>query len=157
MNEEFNDAAIFGDFEKVNRFLKEDSSILKATDEYGFTVLHNVVGEHYFEMVELLIKNGADVNAQNDEGITPLHLAAYRETAEILIKYGAKVEIESTRGETPLYIHTSEQDGYDVMIVLLENGASPNHKNERGERPIDVARLRNEADKVDLLEKYINE
>ncbi len=154
MNEEFNDAAVFGDVEKVNRILEKDSSILSKKDEYGFTVLHNVVGEHYFEIVELLIEHGADVNAQNDEGIAPLHLAAYPETAEILIKRGARVEIESTRGETPLYVHASEQDGFDVLVVLLENGASPNRKNGRGETPIDAARSIGDVDKVELLDKY---
>lgn len=156
-NEEFNDAAIFGDFEKVNRFLKQDSSIVKAADEYGFTVLHNAVGEHYFEMIELLIKNGADVNAQNDEGIAPLHLASYSETAQILIQSGADIDIKSNKGETPLYLMAAEQDGFEVMVVLLENGANPKLKNSRGETALEAALLRGETDKVNLIKKYTND
>lgn len=154
---EFRNAAIYGNVEKVTRFLKEDLSLIKVTDKYGFTVLHEVVGEHYHEMVELLINNGADVNAQNDEGIAPLHLAAYGKNAKLLIDKGAKVNIESDIGETPLYVQASEEGGFEVMIVLLENGADPNHKNIRGKTPMDTARLRGELDKVELMKKYISE
>ena len=157
MNEEFRNAAIFGDFEKVTRFIKEDSSILSLKDKYGFTVLHDVVGEHYFKMVKLLIESGADVNAQNEDGISPLHLAAYGETVNILIKNGSKIELENTRGETPLYIAASEQDGIDVIAALLDNGANPMHKNTDGVTPIDAARLRGEDDKVKLMNKYIRD
>ena len=157
MNEEFRDAAIYGDFEAVSRFLKEDPDIVNFKDKYGFTVLHEVVGEHYFEMVELLIASGADVNAQNDEGIAPLHLAAYGETVKILIESGAKINIKSTNSETPLYLMASEQDGLDSMVVLLESGADPNIKNSDGETAIEAALSRGESDKVELIRKYIND
>lgn len=157
MNEEFRKAVIYGDFEAVNHFLRDDPTIVNLKDEYGFTVLHDAVGEHYFKMVELLIESGADVNAQNDHGIAPLHLAAYGETAEILIKSGAEVDIQSIRGETPLYLMSSEQDGFDVMVVLLENGANPNLKNAIQQTAIEAALLRGETDKVELIKKYIDD
>lgn len=156
MYEEFNDVAVFGEIDKVNELLEGDNSLVNAKDEYGFTVLHNVVGEHNFDMVELLVQKGADVNAQNDEGIAPPHLAAYAENAKILIKNGAKVDIESNLNETPLYVATTEHEDIDVMEVLLENGANPNHKNVRGETPYDAAKLMGYTEKVALIEKYEN-
>ena len=47
------------------------------------------------EIVELLIANGADVNAKNNCGKTPLDWAAgKKETANLLRKHGGKTELE---------------------------------------------------------------
>ena len=50
--------------------------------------------------MDLLIKKGADVNAQNKESLTPLHCAAgkaHMDVMEVLIKHGAKVSREGVR------------------------------------------------------------
>lgn len=47
--------------------------------------------------VELLIKKGADVNAENKGSLTPLHCAAskaHMDVMEVLIKHGARVSRE---------------------------------------------------------------
>ena len=56
------------------------------------------------EAVKQAIAAGADVNAKDDEGLTPLHYAAYyshKETVELLITEGADLNAKSY-GETPL-------------------------------------------------------
>jgi len=60
------------------------------------------------EIAELLIAAGADVNAKNDNGWTPLHNAAgnNKEVVELLIAKGAdlnaKVKGGDHKGATPL-------------------------------------------------------
>jgi ankyrin repeat protein len=58
------------------------------------------------EITELLIAEGADVNAQdNDAGWAPLHAAArkgLKEVVEPLIAAGADVNAKNDGGETPL-------------------------------------------------------
>jgi ankyrin repeat protein len=59
----------------------------------GATPLHLVVFRGNKELVELLIQNGADVNAIGDQGETPLGLAKqleHSEIVELLQKHGAK-------------------------------------------------------------------
>jgi len=66
----------------------------KAIDRRrGTTPLHLVVFRGNKDLVELLIQNGADVNAKSGQGETPLALAEQREHREIvklLQKHGAK-------------------------------------------------------------------
>lgn len=65
-------------------------------------------GEHP-NRIQLLIKHGADVNAQNPNGISALHSAAkagYISVIKLLIEAGAQVGIKNKSGKTP----------YDISI-----------------------------------------
>ena len=62
-------------------------------------------------IVELLVERGLDVNAQNCDGNTPLHLAMspfQREVAKYLVDSGADPEIKNWKGISP---HKMVQDG----------------------------------------------
>ena len=65
-----------------------DRALLNAAT--GKTSLSN---EEYIEAVKKALADGADVNAKNDIGGTPLHHAAFRgktKIADLLRKYGGK-------------------------------------------------------------------
>jgi ankyrin repeat protein len=151
---EIYDAAIYGDFSQVEQLLKQDPGLVNKTDEYGFTPLHGVVGEHYFDMARLLIGKGANVNARNDSGTTPLHLAAYPEMAEILVTSGAVIEARDSRGYTPLHAATEHPELIDVMEELLRLGADVNAKSRSGLTPLGIAKSREEDEKIELLKSY---
>ena len=57
--------------------------------------------------VERALACGADVNAKNDHGGTPLHYAAYRNdnsaVIEALLEAGADVNAKNDDGNTPLH------------------------------------------------------
>ena len=62
-------------------------------NRFGITPLHHAARWGHKKMVELLIEKGADVNAKEDDGDTPLDLAISRnrtETADLLRKHGGK-------------------------------------------------------------------
>jgi len=68
----------------------------------GGTPLHYAVGEGRNEIAKLLIAKGANVNAKDGNGSTPLHYANTKEIAEPLIAEGANVNAKNKDGKTPL-------------------------------------------------------
>ena len=69
---------------------------------------------------ERAILAGANVNAKDDQGTTPLLRAAYfghKEIAELLIANGANVNSKSKYGKTPLdlVVDESRKETYDLL------------------------------------------
>lgn len=152
---DFYDAAVYGEMDKVKAMLKKNPSLVNVKGKWGFAALHGVAGEDQLEMLKFLISKGAKVDIQNDEGISPLHLAALPKAVQILVNNKAKINILDIRGNTPLHTHAAHFEGYDCMKALLELGAKPNLKNKQGETPSDFATSRKEISKVILLQQYI--
>ena len=72
-------------------------------------------------VLEYLIAQGADLNAANRSGFTPLHHAVENnavEAAQLLLQAGADKTIPTKRGVLP--IDTAKQNGNKVLVKLLE-------------------------------------
>ena len=91
-------------------------------------LLHFVSNYGHKDIVELLIKAGAEVNVQCKFGNTPLHYASmdgHTECIELLIKAGADVNIQDSDGWTVL--HFASYGGYkDIVDLLIKAGANVN-------------------------------
>ena len=77
---------------------------MNATDKKGNTPLHCVRDS---TVAESLLDNAADVHHTNDDGDTPLHLAAWHgelDIAKLLIQKEAAVDRRNNFGETPLFL-----------------------------------------------------
>ena len=86
------------------------------------------------------LAKGADVNRQDEMGVTPLSWAAMAgraEAVELLINQGAKVNGKNRDGTTPL--HGSAFLGRtEIVKLLIKNKADVNFRNTAGETPLAV-------------------
>src|SRR5437868_11729831 len=88
---DFFDAVTLGDHATARAMLAADPALARAADALGFTALHVLGTEDDPVMAELLLAAGADVNARNDLGMTPLHIAQHASLVEVLVGHGADV------------------------------------------------------------------
>ena len=68
-----------------------------------------------------MIESGADVNAKDVSGTTPLHFACQEgqlKVVQLLVRRGANAEAESKRGKTPLDL-ACEGNHLDVVFALV--------------------------------------
>jgi ankyrin repeat protein len=80
--------------------------------------------------VEILISHGADVNAKNEMGMTPLHGACkkgFYDIAELLIEQGAEVGLFHQRDATPLHL-ACRAGSLELVELLMVHGADINAK-----------------------------
>ena len=111
------------------------------------------------EVIRLLLKAGADVNAKDEYGNTPLHPAAAGSTPEVisvLLKAGADVNAKDDEwGSTPLHNAALQNENPEVMSVLLKAGADVNAKDDEwGNTPLyDAARANENPEVISVLLK----
>jgi ankyrin repeat protein len=117
----------------------------KNLDSGGFTPLLYAIRENCMACMEVLIRNGADIDLPDPDGVSPLHVAimnANWDLARQLIAAGADVNQWDTFGEAPLFTIVgqysrldggrgsidplNQTDGMTILRMLLERGADPN-------------------------------
>lgn len=125
----------------------------------GLTPLHLCAQEDCVEVAKILVRNGADANAvtkvcinffltllslrNNDcviiflivfpyqAGYTPLHIASHfgqLNMVRFLLSQKVKIDAATSTGYTSLH-QAAQQGNSAIVAVLLDNGASPNSKN----------------------------
>ena len=85
------------------------------------------------------LDNGADVNAKNDDGDTPLHRAAYNNAAEVaklLIDKGAEVNAKNKISGGRLCMRAANYKAAEVAKLLIDKGAEVNAKDKDGNTPL---------------------
>jgi ankyrin repeat protein len=92
----------------------------------------------FIECLRLLAKAGANVNARDENGNTPLHDPASADFAAELLKLGANVNARNYDGQTPLH-RAVEDVSYEVVKLLLSKGAETNAQDKNGRTPMSLA------------------
>ncbi|XP_076435297.1 uncharacterized protein LOC143275206 [Babylonia areolata] len=90
------------------------------------------------DITRLLLRAGADVNAKDSAGCTPLMWAVtggHTNTAKLLMEHGADVNTKDCGGWTPL-MRAVTGGHTDTAKLLLEHGADVNTKDSAGCTPL---------------------
>ena len=100
-------------------------------DTFGNTPLHDAAFHGAAEVAAVLLGAGADADAVNDDGRTPLHKAAAgkagagsERVARLLLRHGADANRACRAGRTPLHI-ASFKGRWALVSLLIAGGADP--------------------------------
>jgi hypothetical protein len=144
-------AAESGNPDMVSEILRHHPK-LEMQDRKGRTAIfaageyrYGVEGGPRVECVRLLAQAGANVNARDNEGNTPLHETFLTDVEEELLKLGADVNARNKDGETPIFTTVDN----DAIPLFIEHGADLTIRNNKGKTVIEAAKekgpLRQEA------------
>ncbi len=141
-----------GDLAGVQALVDGNPSLLNDRDpRQQNTPLHEAANRGRTEIVSYLLSKGADPNAQNVSGETPLHMAANMEIARLMIKAGANVNAEDNDGRPPLLsILEKKSASIDMIQLLLDSGAKANATDAKGATALHLC---SDPDLVELFVK----
>ena len=96
------------------------------------------------KMVQKMIDSGADANAKDEWGFTPLHFAAaFNDDPDIisaLVDAGAQLNARDREwGATALHWAAWSNDNPGIIIALVDGGADPNARDARQSTPLHAA------------------
>jgi hemoglobin len=130
----------------VREKLAADPRLAHARYTYGRTLLHETAGDGSLEIVEHLLALGADPNATDRYGHTPLYSAGNAvkiqhgaEVVRALVRAGANPNLQD-RVKRCTALHMAARRGnVEVAEALLECGGSPEIVDIRGDTPLQRA------------------
>jgi ankyrin repeat protein len=144
-------AAESGNPDMVREILRYHPAI-EARDREGKTAMFGAGESRYndkdgarVEIVRMLANAGANVNARDNDGDTPLHGIFLTDVEEELLKLGADVNTKNKDGETPIFTNVDN----DSVALFIKYGADLNIRDNKGRTVMDAAKeegpLREEA------------
>ena len=155
MKNDIKEGILKGDLKVINEAIDNgyDFNIL---DEYGRTILYDLIVDGYEEAVELVSSSNVNlVNTKDKEGKSPLHLAVIHFKINIvnkLIFLGAEIDSKDLNGNTPLSDAVFYSEGKpDVILILMKNHANPDIENEYGMSPRELAESISNFDVTEFL------
>ena len=151
------------DINYFENIFKNSKSIINNKTKDGDTLLHNMVFFGCYEIVELLLKNGAHIDAEDTDKQIPLHRSIFLSDVRIfylLLKNSnhtlEELNHQDKDGNTPLHLAILIKN-YMIIKNLLKSGADPYILNTANIIPLDLAKDKNtDFDKniIRIFKKY---
>jgi ankyrin repeat protein len=134
--------------------VERDRSCVRLRGSRGQTLLHDAAMAGDAELAAVLIRSGADPDAREAEGHTPLYRASTGDVARVLLAAGATADVASgpTRGTA---LHQAARRGHvSVAQALLDHGTAVDARDAKGETPLRRAVNCRQPQIVRLLVRY---
>ena len=122
----------------------------------GPTSLMLAISCESIQAIRALMGVGADVEAVNERGWTPLMVAAYNNAPNIVVmlldEFKARREaVDYDKGWTALF-HAVDGDSIEALKVLVGRGASVTATDKEGKTPLDRAQEKGSKTMIELLD-----
>jgi ankyrin repeat protein len=133
--------AAAGNLSAVRALLDAAPERVDQRDSNGETPLHHAVRRGQYEVMRMLAKRGADVNARSEGDVAPIHVAAiagHAQAVDWMLERGVAIECPDEAGATPLH-YAAHGGQEEVITLLLERGADPQLRDGDGLSAADVA------------------
>ncbi|KAK3104710.1 hypothetical protein FSP39_008391 [Pinctada imbricata] len=128
-------AALNGHKDVTNVLLTQGHASLEIRNNRQQTPLLLAVSQGHIPIIELLVSRGADINVEDEDGDTALHLALMRQSVTTEREHTPM--LEAIRDQLGL-LDDDDQMSAALACYLAQQGASLNHKNHQGKTPLDV-------------------
>jgi hypothetical protein len=132
-------AALCGFANLAKQLIVKYPQHVNAIDGHYMTPAVAALAGRYFELAQVLHRNGSSVEPQGDRGNTPLHSAAWYgdlEMVQVLLECGVDVDAQNSYYSTPLSLASrGRHDDPRVARLLIERGADTNPRGSKGFTP----------------------
>ena len=137
---------------EVVKLLQAAGASLNSKNEMGLIPIF-LAAESSAEMLQFILKNGANPNTIGPDGDQPLLLAARADkTDSVKLLLAAGVNVNVARSDGRQAIHFSADNGNaDMTRALLAAGANPNAEDKSGDQPIRLAAAASSAETLKTL------
>ncbi|XP_064586505.1 E3 ubiquitin-protein ligase MIB2 isoform X2 [Zonotrichia leucophrys gambelii] len=135
-------AALNNHMEVAEILIKEGRCDVNVKNSRKQSPLHLAVIQGHVAMVQLLVSQGSDVNAEDEDGDTAMHMALERQQllalalekrdGEMGAALLAKLQASGFLGNVELNVGTA------IACYLAQEGADINYANHRGKSPLDL-------------------
>ncbi|XP_075028400.1 E3 ubiquitin-protein ligase MIB2 isoform X7 [Calonectris borealis] len=135
-------AALNNHKEVAEILIKEGRCDVNLKNNRNQTPLHLAVIQGHVGMVQLLVSEGSDVNAEDEDGDTAMHIALERQQlmsvmmekreGEMGLSLLSKLQASGFLGNVELNVGTA------IACYLAQEGADINYANHRGKSPLDL-------------------
>jgi ankyrin repeat protein len=119
--------------------LPQAVAMLTSQDSEGYTALHVAAENEHDDIVKLLLRKGAVVDARSQTGVTPLMRAQRMRTVNLLLN--AHADVNAVDGDSFTVLHHCAKQGAAECVYkpLLKHGAVPTAVDKNGSTPAHIA------------------
>ena len=145
------------DYIGIKQYLKSGADI-QATNEIGEGVLSCALrAKCDFDTLMLLIDNGAEIFAFDNEGVSVFDIAITYNSIEMvryLINQGIDINKTTRRSGFSALMAAVCYGRVELVELLLLHGAHPEHMDSKGFKAVDFANKMNKKSMLKILESY---